>query len=147
VLAATFNETKNAACEYFVGQAAPCAVFQTTTDSGVTWTRHPLPVPSSSMGTLWVAADPSRASHFTVAVLNSTSTQFLVYQTFDSGNTWSGPTVVTEDATTVHFKPWINYSAQGVLGLMWRSVAPAMDPPASDAVTANAVARQCCYRK
>jgi hypothetical protein len=72
-----------------------------------------------------------------VAALNSTSEQFLVYQTLDFGATWSGSTVMTEDASTVHFKPWINYSAQGVLGLMWRSVDT--DPPAANAVTANAV--------
>jgi hypothetical protein len=121
VLAATFNETDNAACMSLVGSPEPCAVFQTTTDAGVTWTRHLLPVAAHSTNTLWVAADPSRAGHFTVAVLNSTSTQFLVYQTLDSGATWSGPTVVAEDATKTHFKPWINYSAQGVLGLMWRT--------------------------
>jgi hypothetical protein len=123
VLAATFNETSNAACEYFVGAAAPCAVFQTTRNAGRTWTRHLLPVPSNSTGTLWVAADPSRAGHFTVAVLNSTSTEFLVYQSWNWGRTWCGPTIVTENATTVHFKPWINYSAQGVLGLMWPAPA------------------------
>jgi hypothetical protein len=139
VLAATFRATDSSACMFFVGTSGPCAVFQTTTDSGVTWTRHALPAPlaSNSTGTLWVAADPSRAGHFTVAALNSTSTEFLVYQTGDSGKTWSGSTVMTEDATTVHFKPWINYSAKGVLGLMWRSVDT--DPPAANAVTASAV--------
>jgi hypothetical protein len=95
-------------------------------------------VSPNSTGTLWVAADPTRAGHFTVAALNSTSTELLVYQTGDSGATWSKqPTVVTEDATTLHFKPWINYSALGVLGLMWRSVDT--DPPSANAITANAV--------
>jgi hypothetical protein len=153
VLGATFRVTapnnsfatkdNNAACLFFVGTTAPCTVFQTTTDSGVTWTRHLLPVPSNSTGTLWVAADPSRAGHFTVAVLNSTSTQFLVYQTVNSGSTWTGPTAVAEDATTDHFKPWINYSAQGVLGLMWRTDLgtgnSAARPVTASAVTANAV--------
>jgi hypothetical protein len=77
-----------------------------------------------------------------VAVLNHTSTQLLLYQTVDSGSTWSGPTVVTDGSancpsTGCKFKPWINYSAQGVLGLMWRSVGTG--PPAANAVTANAV--------
>jgi hypothetical protein len=154
VLAATFRVTavnpkdattsnNNAACTFFVGTTAPCAVFQTTTDSGMTWTRHRLPVPSNSTSTLWVAADPSRAGHFTVAVLNSTSTQFLVYQTVNFGSTWSGPTAVAEDATADHFKPWINYSTQGVLGLMWRTDLgtgnSAATPVSASALTSNAI--------
>jgi hypothetical protein len=53
--------------------------------------------------------------------LNATSTQFLVYVTNNSGNTWSKPTTVTEDAALTHFKPWMAYSPKGVLGLMWRT--------------------------
>jgi hypothetical protein len=135
VLATTFAESSNAACEYFVGAAAPCAVFQTSTDSGVTWTRHVLPVPSDAFGTLWVAADPTRAGHFTVAVMNSTSSELLVYQTFDMGATWQGPTAVTEDTSAVHYKPWISYSSEGVLGVMWRSTVPAT----TAATTASAI--------
>ena len=124
VLATTFAESNSAACAYFTGATAPCSVFETSTDSGVTWIRHNLPVPSDAFGTLWVAADPTRAGHFTVAVMNSTSSELLVYQTFNSGVTWHGPTAVTEDTSVVHYKPWLSYSSDGVLGVMWRSTVP-----------------------
>lgn len=124
VLATTFAESGTAACAFFTGAAAPCSVFQTSTDSGVTWTRHNLPVPSNAAGTRWLAADPTRAGHYTVAVMNSTSSELLVYRTSDSGVTWHGPTAVTEDTSLVHYKPWISYSPEGVLGVMWRSTVP-----------------------
>ena len=140
VLATTFAETSSAACGYLVGAVGPCDVFQTTANSGVTWTRHLLPVPSDSVGTRWLAADPTRSGHFTVAVMNAASSELLVYQTFDSGTTWHGPTVVTEDTTVVHYKPWLSYSPQGVLGVMWRSTVPATTTT-SPAVAAKVVAR------
>jgi hypothetical protein len=121
VLASAFRSTSSASCEFFVSATAPCTVFETTTDSGVTWSRHPLPVPSDSTGTVMVAADPTTAGHFTVGVLNATAGEFLVYQTTDTGATWSGPAVVTEDATLTHQRPWMAYSPDGVLGLMWRT--------------------------
>ena len=124
VLATTFAESSTAACAFFTGATAPCSVFQTSTDSGVTWTRHNLPVPSNAAGTRWLAADPARAGHYTVMVMDSTSSELLVYQTSDSGVTWQGPAVVTEDTSVVHYKPWISYSSEGVLGVMWRSTVP-----------------------
>lgn len=124
VLATTFAESKSTACAFFTGATAPCSVFQTSTDSGVTWTRHNLPVPSNAAGTRWLAADPTRAGHYAVMVEDSASSEMLVYQTSDSGVTWQGPTVVTEDTSVVHYKPWISYSPDGVLGIMWRSTVP-----------------------
>ena len=44
-----------------------------------------------------------------------------MWQTFDSGNTWSGPTLVSQDATKTHWNPWMDYSPGGVLGLVWRT--------------------------
>jgi hypothetical protein len=75
-----------------------------------------------------VVADPSVLGHFAVAVLTAGDTQFQVYQTHDSGSTWSGPTVVTEDATKRKIKPWMAYSPDGVLGLAWRSNEPGPGP-------------------
>jgi hypothetical protein len=122
VLSATFRSTSNAACAFFVGGSAPCTVFETSTDDGATWSRHRVPVPSASTGTVMLAADPTTPGHYTVAVLNSTSTRFLVYQTMDSGANWTGPTEVYDSGPAfVKQRPWMAYSPDGVLGMMWRA--------------------------
>jgi hypothetical protein len=102
-------------------------VLQTTTDAGLTWTQHAVPDSSDSgdgpLGPL-VAADPSRPGHFTVGYLNAANTELVVRQTRDYGNTWSGPTVLSNDPTftKVLWKPWLAYSSDGkTLGLMWRT--------------------------
>jgi hypothetical protein len=121
-VATTFVPTINttAACEFFVGGPAPCTVFQTSTDAGATWSRHRVgPVGFAGLNTL-VAADPSAPGHFAVAALNTSRTQFSVFQTRDSGNTWSGPTIVANDGNT-HWNPWLAFSPKGVLGLVWRT--------------------------
>jgi hypothetical protein len=130
-LAATFRATTSAACQFFLGATAtaPCTVFETSTDSGATWTRHPVPVPSNSTGTVFVAADPTQAGHFSVAVSNSTGTTFLVYTTADNGNSFSAGATVSDNTATTKFKGWMNYSADGVLGLMWRSNVSAPNGP------------------
>jgi len=120
-LAASFRATSGAACSFFVGAGAPCTVFQTSTNSGATWTRHPVPVPSNSTGSVLLAADPTEAGHFTVVVMNSTGTAFLSYTTDDNGNTWVAGDTLSDDTSTTKFKTAINYSPNGVLGLMWRS--------------------------
>jgi hypothetical protein len=53
--------------------------------------------------------------------MNAATTQFLVYQTKDAGASWTGPTMVTDDATKTHFHPWLAYSPAGVVGLMWQT--------------------------
>jgi hypothetical protein len=127
VLAATFRSTDNQACAFFVGGSAPCTVFQTSTNDGATWSRHrvqvnQVPIPSNSTGQVMLAADPTTKGHFTVAVLNGTSSRFLVYQTRDSGTTWSGPTEVFDSGPAfVKQRPWMAYSPDGVLGMMWRA--------------------------
>ncbi len=118
---AGFRATSSAACTFFVGTSAPCTVFETSTNSGATWSRHAVPVPANSTGSVLVAADPTDPGTSTLAVLNSTGSAFLVYLTHDNGTTWSGPTTVTDDPNTVKFKTWINYSPDGLLGLAWRS--------------------------
>jgi hypothetical protein len=130
-LAATFRATAPAACQFFLGATAqaPCTVFETSTDSGATWTRHAVPVPSDSTGTVFVAADPTQAGHFSVAVLNSTSTAVLVDTTTDNGTSFNAGATVSDNTLTTKFKGWMNYSADGVLGLMWRSNVSAPNGP------------------
>jgi hypothetical protein len=93
---------------------------------------------ANATGSILVAAHPFLPGTYTVAATDPTTTEYQVYVTHDSGNTWSGPTVVTDGsslcpAATVaacKFKPWINYSPLGVLALGWRSanVAPGSSP-------------------
>jgi hypothetical protein len=122
VLSATFRSTSSSACTFFVGGSAPCTVFQTSTDDGATWARHRIPVPDDSTGQVMLAADPTTSGHFSIAVLNSTASVFLAYQTTDSGATWTGPTSVTDSGPAfVKQRPWMAYSPDGVLGMMWRA--------------------------
>ncbi len=105
----------------------PCVVFETTKDAGVSWSRHVLPVQfSGEMGpgsAPMVAADPSKKGHFTVAVAMN-GKEYDVFQTRDFGTTWSGPTVVTDDASKIHYHSWMAYSPKGVLGIMWQTSQP-----------------------
>ena len=128
VLAATFRSTQEAVCAFFVGGMAPCTIFQTTTDDGANWTRRRAPVPADSTGTVMLAADPSKRDRFAIGVLSADSKQFLIYATSDRGSTWRGPIVVTEDPTKTHQRPWMAYSPNGVLGLMWRTNEPGPGP-------------------
>ena len=132
-----FSDGNNELC----GSApAPCVIFQTTRDSGVTWSRHVVPVPATATGPM-VAADPSKPGHFAVAVGMNGNTQFDVYETRDSGQSWSKPVTVTEDASKRKSYPWLNYSPTGVPGLMWRSIqAPPSPPPAPSGPSAPGAA-------
>jgi hypothetical protein len=114
------------------GAITPCVVFQTTQLAGTTdWTRHILPNSSDSSGSPMVAADPSRAGHFTVAFADKAGTQFHVYQTFDSGMNWTtNPFPQTPTGGGI-WHPWMSYSPTGVLGLMWQVNPPASHVPYS----------------
>lgn len=126
MLATAFRSTDPARC----GGAAPvaCSIFQTTTDAGVTWLRHVVPAPTNYTFSPLIAADPSVAGQFTIALLVNSNKQFAVLQTRDSGATWTGPVTISEDATKAHFHPWIAYSPTGVLGLMWQTNQPGPGP-------------------
>jgi hypothetical protein len=119
---------------------APCVVFQTTKDSGATWSRHLMSIPnlggSSPFEQPLVAADPSKAGHFAVA-MPVDGKEFHVYQTHDAGNTWTAPVVVTDDATKRHYHGAMAYSRQGVLGLMWRTMQPVAGQPAPTSAPAG----------
>lgn len=113
-----------------------CTVFQTTTDAGATWSRHVVSLPSDASGAPLVAADPQAPGRFTIAILTGGQAQFAVYQTQDAGNTWSGPTTITDDPTKTHFHPWMAYSPTGVLGLMWQTNVSSAPAPAGGGLPA-----------
>jgi hypothetical protein len=105
----------------------PCIIFQTTADAGATWTRQVLTIPAGpgpGQGEVLAAADPSRAGHFAISIQRE-GKEFHVYQTRNSGQSWNGPAIVTDDATKRHYHASLVYSRQGVLGLMWRTMQPA----------------------
>jgi hypothetical protein len=129
-VAVTFISTSAPACAFFVGGTAPCTVFQTSRNAGATWSRHRVPVSSTApagINNTLVAADPSTPGHYSVAVLNNSQTAFSVFQTRNSGRTWSGPTTVANDGKT-HWNPYLAYSPYGVLGLVWRTNEPGPGP-------------------
>jgi Neuraminidase (sialidase) len=125
-----FDSPNNELC----GSApTPCTIFQTSQDGGATWSRHVMPVPNTHAGFVLVAADPSKKGkgHFAVGLSMNTDGEFHVYQTRDGGATWTGPAVVTEDASKPRFHGNMAFSRQGVLGLMWRTrqMAPGQKLP------------------
>jgi hypothetical protein len=137
----------NAACQFFLSNPAaiaPCTVFETSTDTGAHWSRHSVPGLANASGSILVAADPAVPGTYTLASTDPTTTQFQVVVTHDSGADWSGPTIVTDGSahcpsvslSACKFKPWINYSPDGVLGLAWRSANVASNSGTSASVAA-----------
>lgn len=109
--------------------------FHVSRDDGQTWTNvavtdsqgtavpagtGPL-VPTPSLGAAadpepWVSADASRRGRFAVMVPRGSNLE--VYITPDAGKTWTGPRVIT--ATNAQ-RPWMDFGANGNLGVMWRT--------------------------
>jgi len=71
-------------------------------------------------GELDLAADQARAGRF--AVLVTTLEGLEVSITDDYGRAWSPWVVAGRVVDTQPAKPWMTYSRQGVLGLMWRAI-------------------------
>lgn len=129
VLAGAFQSEHKGICN----DNPPCIVFQTSKDEGQSWERHVVPVREDARQyrVPGVVADPSTADHYAVAVMNSNAAtnsgeiirgkEFLVYVTWDAGETWSDGVVVSQDATKTHEKPWAVFSPKGVLGIVWRT--------------------------
>jgi hypothetical protein len=151
VLAAGFQvgDENDAACQFFLSDptaTSPCTIFETSTDSGAHWSRHAVPDLANASGSILVAADPAIPGTYTVASTDPTTKSFQVYVTHDLGADWTGPAVVTDStsncppvsASACKFKPWINYSPDGVLGLAWRSASVAA-PAAAPAVHSASV--------
>ncbi|MDD9946286.1 MAG: hypothetical protein OXU20_34900 [Myxococcales bacterium] len=125
-MATLFLKTDRAGCTFFGGSSArpPCVVFQTSTDSGATWSRHHVPTPTGftpAALSVLLGADPTREGHFTVVLLDESGAEFSVYKTKDAGVSWTGPVKVTEDPAKTHFAPFVANSPNGEFGIMWRS--------------------------
>jgi hypothetical protein len=104
------------------GCAATCLVFETSTDSGATWSRNVVPlVNAQNPPSPFIAADPTGNGRFALQVFDSTGTVNQIYTTRDFGATWQGPTDVTESGGNVHFKPWVSFGPSGQLALVWRT--------------------------
>jgi hypothetical protein len=71
-------------------------------------------------GELALAADQAKAGHF--ALLVSTLEGLEVSVTEDYGGTWLPWVMAGQVADTQPAKPWLTYSREGVLGLMWRAI-------------------------
>jgi hypothetical protein len=71
-------------------------------------------------GELSLTADQAKAGRF--ALLVTTLEGLQVSVTDDYGRTWSPWVMAGRVADTQPAKPWITYSREGVLGLMWRAI-------------------------
>ena len=99
-------------------------VFETSTDDGVTWSRHAAPIPAQ-----WVAADPSHPGRFAIMSGGEEVTdwqsfnpnELLVSVTSDSGKTWSPTAHIGEAPSNPRWMPWIAYAPNGVLGVSYRT--------------------------
>lgn len=106
-----------------------CAVFETSTDDGRTWSRHVLPapkvMPSVGVGPLApgieVAADPSTKGRYAV-LLPATTSLSEVWVTGDSGMTWTQTRTINARNGDTVTKPWIAYGPTGALGVVWRDL-------------------------
>lgn len=105
----------------------PCVVFETSKHDGNNLQRYVVPLADGvsqdiTNPGLVVAADPSNHHHYAIALLNGTATKVEVYNTWNSGKSWSSPQVISETDQFTHFKIWCFFSPQGVLGVMWRTL-------------------------
>ena len=99
-------------------------VFQTSDDRGATWTYNAVPAWAGA-GRAIVAADPTTPDRFAVLVPRG-SDRLEVWVTTDAGQTADGWTRTEEFTVAGHgdgtsfFKPWIAFSPNGTLGIVWR---------------------------
>jgi hypothetical protein len=122
VLAAAFQVAFPASLAHLLSEPIPAHVFfQTSTDDGATWERHYVPVTGDGSSRVQVSADPNDPGRFAVGVPSPGCTELLVVKTTDAGQSWTQPAHVGEDASQGHYMQWMDYSPDGVLGLVWRT--------------------------
>jgi hypothetical protein len=119
--------------------ACPCEVFGISRDEGKTFERHVMRNivippggqgrgggPGGGPGANNLIADPATTGRYSVMrTVAAPNPHYEVSTSSDGGKTWSDfvPVPSTSGATGVA-KPWIAYSREGVLGLMWRATYP-----------------------
>lgn len=116
----------------------PCQVFGVSHDEGKTFQRHVIKQivipaggggrgaggPGGGPGVSNLTADPTTAGRYSVMrTIAAPSPHYEMSTSNDSGKTWSDFVGVpgTPEATS-NTKPWVAYSRDGVLGLMWRAI-------------------------
>ncbi len=130
-IASKVPASENATC--------PCEVFGVSRDEGKTFDRHVMKHivippgaqgrgggPGGGPGVTNVIADPTTAGRYSVMrTVAAPTPHYEVSTTNDSGQAWSdfAAAPAIPDATVLS-KPWIAYSRDGVLGLMWRAIYP-----------------------
>jgi hypothetical protein len=128
-IASKAPSSENATC--------PCEVFGVSHDEGKTFERHvmkqiTIPAggggrgggPGGGAGVSNLIADPTTSDRYSVMrTVAAPSPHYEVSTSNDGGKTWGdfAPVPGTPGASNVT-KPWIGYSREGVLGLMWRAV-------------------------
>jgi hypothetical protein len=127
------------------GVTCPCPVWGLSRDYGKTFTYHVLkhlmtpapaaPAPEALPGAAGrggrggragpqsgpIAADPTKSGRF--AMLKTEGPRYSIAISEDYGETW-GPYVNagTVPAAVAFTKPWLTFSRDGVIGLMWRAI-------------------------
>jgi hypothetical protein len=133
------------------GHTCPCAVFETSTDAAAHWSRHVVADHLPDGSDIFVAADSFDAGRFAVLVLpghtvagglaglsagRNVPLGVAVVTTADSGNTWSFPWLLGDEAGAhITNRPWIAYTSvqdgtgpTGVLAVLWRNAYPPYNP-------------------
>lgn len=114
----------------------PCQVFGISHDEGKSFTRHVMKTivipagagrgggPTGGPGISNLIADYTTAGRYSVMrMVVAPNPHYEVSTSNDDGKTWADFVAVhsTPDAASLT-KPWIAYSRDGVLGLMWRAI-------------------------
>jgi hypothetical protein len=108
--------------------ASPCAVFETSGDHGVTWTRRIVTTNGVVVGNragqprMGVASDPIQAGRYAVLVPTNADGTLELWLTDDSGVNWTQTKVLAAPTGETQAKWKLAYSTTGVLGIVWRTV-------------------------
>lgn len=103
------------------GSGCPCLVFGRTRNAGGSWNHVVVPRSQPISSLALVAADPARTDAYAIVTQSRDGQSYLAFVTRDGGKSWQGPAVIANTPRRVGFKPWVAFSPEGVLGLVWRA--------------------------